>query len=284
MKNPVAGRLQEAAAGGRSVLVLSAHLDDAVLSCGALLSRLAGQLPVTVATVFTETTAPPHTRAARAFLRQCGISDAATLYAERRAEDDDVLSGLGVQHVHLGAPDALFRRRDPWPYAAWLGRVVPELDHRYPSYRFDIARGRIARGDRVLIERLAAELRTLAGRIDAAVILGPMAIGRHVDHLITRRLTERHPGEAIFYSDFPYCLQHPPEAEYIRRHRLMPVTWDGDIAAKTTLINGYRTQLGALFPDGLPLAVAETYFMAERSQLLDRSATTGHLEEPEDER
>jgi LmbE family N-acetylglucosaminyl deacetylase len=261
MRSPLAERLDQAKAAGRGILVLSAHLDDAVFSCGALLSSLAGRTPVTVATVFTEASPPPHTWAARAFLRQCMVGDAAALYADRRQEDVDVLTGLGVQHVHLGIPDALFRRREVRAAVALLGRSVPEVVHRYPTYRFDIARGRVSRGDRALIDRLASDVSSLADRIDASLILGPIGVGRHVDHLITRALAARQPERAIFYSDFPYDQQGSPDAGYLAAHRLTPVTWDQGLDAKQPLIRGYRTQFKALFGVLDPPVVPESYFL-----------------------
>lgn len=255
-------RLERAVAGGRGVLVLSAHLDDAVLSCGALLSRLAGRMPVIVATVFTEAGSPPHTHAARRFLKQCGAGDAAGLYADRRQEDVDVLTSLGVEQVHLGVPDALFRRREVAPVVSWLGRFIPELVHRYPTYRFDIAKGRVSRGDRALVDRLEADVSALVDRIDAALVLGPTGVGRHVDHLLTRTLTERQGERAVFYSDFPYDQRDLPDAGYLAAHGLTTVTWDQDLGAKDALIKGYRTQVEALFPEGIPPAVPERYYMA----------------------
>jgi LmbE family N-acetylglucosaminyl deacetylase len=248
MTDPLSAFLHEALAGDRGVLVLSAHLDDAILSCGALLTTLARQAPVTVATVFTEAGPPPHTWAARAFLRQCTIGDAAELYEARRQEDIDVLTGLGVAHVHLGAPDALFRRREVGPAAARVGRAVPEVVHRYPTFRFDIDKGRVARGDRALLDRLDAERRELADRIDAALVLGPVGVGRHVDHLLTRTLAERQPQPTVLYADFPYVLRDAPDAGYLAARRLTPVTWNRDLDAKAVLIKGYHTQVEALFP------------------------------------
>ncbi|SDN54817.1 PIG-L family deacetylase [Geodermatophilus sp. DSM 45219] len=262
MTDLLPGPLEEAMADGRPVLVLSAHLDDAVLSCGALLSTLARRTPVTVATVFSEAGPPPHTRAARAFLGQCTIGDAAELYAARQQEDVEVLAGLGVEHVHLGAPDALFRRREVPPPVARLGRAVPEVAHRYPTFRFDIARGRVSRGDRALVDRLGAQLRALAGRIDAAVVLGPVGVGRHVDHLLTRTLAERQPLPTVLYSDFPYDWRGAADVTDLGVGRLTAVTWDRDLDAKQVLIKGYRTQVAALFPDGVVPAVPETYFTA----------------------
>ncbi|RBY78258.1 PIG-L family deacetylase [Geodermatophilus sp. TF02-6] len=261
MSDPLSARLEEAVAGGRGILVLSAHLDDAVLSCGALLSSLAGRTPVCVATLFTEAGPPPHTRAARAFLAQCTVGDAAELYAARRHEDADVLAGLGVEHVHLGHVDALFRRRKTPPAVARLGRVVPEVVHCYPTFRFDIARGRVSWGDRTLVHRLDAELRGLTDHIDAALVLGPVAVGRHVDHLIARTLVERQPRPTVLYSDFPYDRRDHPDAGYLAARRLRPVSWDQDLDTKQVLIKGYRTQVEALFPTGEIPTTPETYFL-----------------------
>jgi hypothetical protein len=140
--------------------------------------------PVTVVTLFSAAGPPPHTRAARTFLRQCGASDAATLFAQRRAEDVAVLDGLGVRHVHLGHPDALFRRRrDPSGLLRRAGRVLPELDHRYPTFRFDIDLGRLSRGDRELREEITEEV---AARARNASVFAPLGVGRHVDRLLAR--------------------------------------------------------------------------------------------------
>ena len=56
-------KIRKAMSAGDPILFVSPHLDDAVLSCGALLEAAAGHCPVTVATVFTTADVPPHTRA-----------------------------------------------------------------------------------------------------------------------------------------------------------------------------------------------------------------------------
>jgi D-aspartate ligase len=266
MTDPLSAYLDNVLAADRGVLVLSAHLDDAVLSCGALLTTLARRAPVTVATLFTEAGPPPHTRAARAFLGQCTIGDAAELYEARRREDIDVLTGLGVAHVHLGVSDALFRRREAGPAAARVGRALPEVVHRYPTFRFDIDKGRVSRGDRALLDRLDAELRDLADRIGAALVLGPVGVGRHVDHLLTRTLAERQPRPTVLYADFPYVLRNSQEAGQLAGQGRTPATWDRDLDAKTVLIKGYHTQVEALFPPvGEVPPVPETYFLPPAS-------------------
>ncbi len=258
---PPSSSLAAAVSAGEPLVFLSAHLDDAVLSCGGLLASLARRCPLTVATVFTEAGAPPHTRAVRSFLRQCCAPDAGTLFADRRTEDQDVLARLGVSHRHLGATDALFRTRDPrGPVLDLIGRAVPELVHRYPTYRFDIAKGRVAAGDRALIAALTAQVGELMSSLDARIVLCPIGIGKHVDHLITRTIGERSGHHVIYYSDFPYDLTGDPDRAFLDRHRLVPWTWDQRITEKRSLIRGYRTQADALFPDGEIPVRPETYF------------------------
>jgi LmbE family N-acetylglucosaminyl deacetylase len=240
---------------GAPAVFVSPHLDDAVLSCAALMRVMAAVAPVTVVTLFSAAGPPPHTRAARTFLRQCGATDAATLFAQRRAEDVAVLDGLGVRHVHLGHPDALFRRRrDPSGLLGRAGRVLPELDHRYPTFRFDIDLGRLSRGDRELREEITEEV---AARARNASVFAPLGVGRHVDHLLARSAGEH--LRAVLYADFPYTAR-APHAEAAVAGELRPWAWTADLAAKAPIIAGYRTQVDALFPGGdIPLR-PETYY------------------------
>ncbi|HEY6422178.1 MAG TPA: PIG-L family deacetylase, partial [Pseudonocardiaceae bacterium] len=254
-------RLESVVASGAPILYLSAHLDDAVFSCGALIAKLAGKCPLTVATVFTEAAAPPHTYAARSFLRQCSAADVTTLYADRRAEDLEVLAGVGVSHQHFGLPDALFRTREVRSSALGrLGRLVPELVHLYPTYRFDIARGRVARADRTLLAELIGRVEELVKDLDAQLVFSPIGVGKHVDHLITRSVGESLRNHVIYYSDFPYDLSSNPDSDFIDRHSLSSWTWEQRIAEKGRWIRGYRTQFEAIFADGEITQKPEYYY------------------------
>jgi LmbE family N-acetylglucosaminyl deacetylase len=248
--------LELARAAGEPMVFLSPHPDDAVLSCGALMAWLAGCCPVTVVTVFTAASPPPHTRAARNFLRSCAIPDALALFEARRAEDREVLAVLGASPVHLGYTDALFRRR-----TAGGGRLLPELVHRYPTYRFDIAKGRIARGDRALIDELAGAVAEQVAGAGAGWVFGPVGVGRHVDHLIVRAAAERLAGRTVvYYADFPYTLSGAADPGFLARHRLTSWSWTTAVEAKQELIRGYRTQADALFPGGRIPVEPETYY------------------------
>jgi LmbE family N-acetylglucosaminyl deacetylase len=246
---------------GSNYLILSPHLDDAVLSCGALLTALADHSNVTVVTVFTEGAGPPHTRAAESFLGRCNATSVEQLYAERRREDRDILASLGVKAVNLGFCDALFRRREGRPAWSVLGRGLPELIHRYPTYRFDIAKGRISRGDRVLIEQVEASLLEIIARHTPELVFCPLGVGRHVDHLIVRGIVTSHLSEVVYYSEFPYVMTEDSQTKFRRRRGLEPWVWDRMLHIKRNLIGAYRTQVHGLFPGGVIPVIPEVYYV-----------------------
>jgi LmbE family N-acetylglucosaminyl deacetylase len=248
------------------LLVLSPHLDDAVLSCGGLLSSLQPGVGATILTFFTHAGRAPVTRAARSFVRQVGWSgDPESFYAARRREDREAADRIGATCEHAGLVDALFRPRDSGVLAGRIGslltpglrRVLPELTYRYPSYRYDIARGRVSRGDRKLLKELTSRIAERLDDLEPALVLSPLGIGRHVDHLLVREATVaasagRTGVVPAFYTDLPYALRHRPDPGTVHRHRLRPVTFPAGRPGKKALIALYRTQVDALYPEGAP--------------------------------
>jgi LmbE family N-acetylglucosaminyl deacetylase len=240
---------------GAPGLFLSPHLDDGVLSCGNLLRRAPR---ATVVTVFTAAGPGPHTRAARSFLRQCTASSADALFADRRREDVEVVTAAGADAVHLGRRDALFRTRRGVPAA--LARLVPELAHRYPTFRFDIARGRVAAAERDLPARIAEQVEAIVARSGAEVVFCPLGVGRHVDHVLVRSVGPELGERVVYYADFPYTLHSAPDPAFLAAHRLRRWENPDDPDDKRELIEGYRTQVDALFPGGKVPARREEYY------------------------
>lgn len=263
MFDAVPDRLKNAISAQVECLFLSPHLDDAVLSCGALMEALTDHCSLTVATIFTMDGPTPHTRAAKSFMRQCSATNTTAFFSARRAEDQEVLKGFDASHLHLGIADALYRRREvSWPTVRRLGRALPELVHRYPTYRYDIAKGRVARGDRSLIAELTRQVHELLKRTNAQILFCPIGVGRHVDHLIARTVGQQYPDQVIYYSDFPYNQSFAADPKFINRQRLSSWVWNQGIAEKIPRIRGYKTQVDALFPDGIPIA-PEIYYMPQ---------------------
>ncbi|MFF6777014.1 PIG-L deacetylase family protein [Streptomyces sp. NPDC012637] len=251
--------------GSGEMLVLSPHPDDAVLSCGALLGQLPGRLSergtVTVMTVFTEGAPPPYTLSARRFLRQTGAVDAEELYAERRTEDSAVLARLGVGRRHAGFVDGLFRL-DP-TRGRWRRRaagLVPELAHVYPTNRLHLSRGRVSARDSETVRRVTDTVRDLLPQ-GQGVLLAPLGVGGHADHVLVRTAAVLSGLPAVYYSDFPYNLDAAPDPAFTGPLAATEASLDSGLDEKAELIRGYRTQVDTLFPDGVIPRVPEVYLL-----------------------
>lgn len=183
------------------IIALSPHLDDAIFSAGCFLASMAPHIPVTLVTVFTEPGAH-HTLSARKFISLSGFSTAHALFEERRKEDAALTDRLGIQALHWGFTDALWRRaherRRPLLPAEW-GAL-------YPTYRWHIIRGRVARHDQLLIHEVREKIRELLGDAENTLLMYPEALGHHVDHIIVKEAVRALPGTHVIWADLPYLL------------------------------------------------------------------------------
>jgi LmbE family N-acetylglucosaminyl deacetylase len=87
----------------RAVLAISAHLDDAVLSCGQFIG---GRPDCVVATVFAGT--PPTEGVLTSYDDKCGFKSAAQAMEVRRAEDLEAMSVLQAKARHLDFVDSQY--------------------------------------------------------------------------------------------------------------------------------------------------------------------------------
>jgi len=104
------GRLEQAYSPNmpsRKTVILSPHLDDAVLSCWHLLS---GPGEVRVINVFAGT--PPAGSEASWWDRLTGATDSVTRMEERRAEDSEAFAIAGRTATHLDFLDEQYRPTD----------------------------------------------------------------------------------------------------------------------------------------------------------------------------
>jgi hypothetical protein len=216
-------------------------------------------------TFFTEASGRP-TVAARTFARQLGWTGSpGALYQERCAEDRHALERVGAEVLHVGFVDALFRLRSS-PSPTW-SRVLPaELWHRYPTYRWHVAKGRVSRGDDDLRRAVAAVIRTHLALAEPTLVLAPLGTGSHVDHLIVRDaaavVAQSSSASTTFayYSDAPYALRRPSDEAFARRHALVPESFHEAVHEKSALVKSYRTQVDALYPGGVPQLADELWW------------------------
>jgi LmbE family N-acetylglucosaminyl deacetylase len=261
--------LIEAINGTSRLIVLSPHLDDAVLSCGALMSHARTEKPVTVVTFFTEGGEPPYTYGARRYLQKSGNHrHANSLFVARRAEDQAVLEGAGISYVHVGLKEILFRLRErpllnQFP---WASRLIPELAYAYPTLHLHVLRGGISPDDLGTIRRVLDTIDHLALE-SSTLFLAPLGVGGHKDHILVRTGAELSRQQVAYYSDFPYNTLYSSDQSFIQRNSLMQTTWSRDVAAKLPLIRAYRTQVDALFPSGKIPVVPETYLLPKQQKI-----------------
>ena len=233
-----------------SIIYLSPHLDDAVLSCGGQIAQLvrAGQV-VRVVTVFAGDV--PADAANSPFVQELharwGLGDNPP--AARRAEDRAALEILGARATHLPFPDCVYR----------LGRMGAPL---YPTR--DAIFGTVAKVEMPLIDEIVRALRRLRVPRDARVIL-PLTAGHHVDHQIVRTAGERWcktrdakcMGRVAYYEDYPYAENPDEMTAALHEERLQAelITLEEDsLAAKVAAIACYRSQISTFYADNTEMA------------------------------
>jgi LmbE family N-acetylglucosaminyl deacetylase len=156
--------------------VLSPHRDDAALSAAMTIAALAGNGGVRVMNCFTVSDYAPYAEAR-------GTDE---IVALRRREDLECLSriGRGIDVLDLGELDAPIRLGCP---------VSAVRRRRFGAVEREQA-GRIA-------EKLADE---------PGLLLVPLGLGSHIDHLIAREagIVLARAGRAVgFYEDLPYAAE-----------------------------------------------------------------------------
>lgn len=174
---------------------VSPHLDDAVFSCGGEIARLVQEGPVLVLNVFTR-------------YPEAMKSHAMVLGAERYQEERAAADFLGFTSLNLDELDAPFRRPAYRSPGNLFAPPVSEDFTYLPSLR----------------ERVLGFLDGL----DYETLYVPLAIGWHVDHLLTHLVFESRAtlANVIYYEDAPYC--HIPHATKYRLRELGRYQADAD--------------------------------------------------------
>lgn len=204
------------------IVAISPHLDDAAFSVGGLLAaRARAGDRVTIVTCFTGNVAEP-TGFALACQLDKGLGPEVDYMALRRAEDLAACAVIGATAVHLPLLEAPHRG-----YAS-----APEL---FAARRDD---------DRMLApltEMLATQIAALA----PDHLLGPLAIGDHVDHWLVRDALAAIARPVRLWEDWPYLTR--AEGRRADTPALVHPLDDADRSARTAMCAAYASQLGFQF-------------------------------------
>ncbi len=169
--------------------------------------------------------------------------------------------GLLAKYLHLrwgfeNAEQAVLARREEDRHALSIlvaqGRYFPFLDciyrqdeHGQPLYENIFAAPHPAEGD--LVERIAVAIQEALSEDD--VIIAPLAVGGHVDHVLVRQAAERLGRPLWGYAEIPYLFNAPQEVELKTRSlqsALFPLSFWGR-KAWLSACSAYRSQIAELF-------------------------------------
>lgn len=170
------------------IVYFSPHLDDAIFSCGGIISQQVnrgGQ--VEVWTFFTAD--PPLdklTAFARILHRRWGQTGSP--YGLRRGEDETACNLLGVSHQHFGHLDCIYRY-----YDSGNSPLVRKTADLFKP---------VCEPETKVEEQLWGEFQMNLHPDDQVIL--PLGAGGHIDHLLIRHLGTRLPNEKNYYPDFPY--------------------------------------------------------------------------------
>jgi LmbE family N-acetylglucosaminyl deacetylase len=222
-------------------LYLSPHFDDVALSCGGQVFRHAaiGDSVLVVTVMAAEPPAGPQSETVQSLHRRwadsLGGAPPEAIVAQRRAEDRAAFQMLRADVLHLVFLDCIYR-------------AGPAGDPLYPGPT-DMF-GEFNPADADVIDAVAGALAALP---PAGQIYGPLGIGRHVDHGVTRRAAERVFGNVAYYEDYPYTMAAgaveavlPPEARGDWSAETMWLT-ETALVAKISAVAAYRSQLSSFF-------------------------------------
>ncbi|MCR4313010.1 MAG: PIG-L family deacetylase [Candidatus Roizmanbacteria bacterium] len=188
---------------------ISPHLDDAILSAGGLINYLKDRKKIKIITVFTE---------------------GDKLFLKRRIEDMNVCRYLGIEYLHLGFTDVLWR---------------------------DIFN---LKKERILVKAITNKIKKLIKNSEDPIIFAPLSIGNHIDHRIVNKICKDNFTNVIYWEDYPYNLKSNLLPEFIKKNRFLYFEYKKRLFEKEKLIKFYDSQIMDLFRDKPIILKKEKYY------------------------
>jgi LmbE family N-acetylglucosaminyl deacetylase len=216
-------------------MILSPHLDDAVLSCGGLIADTHRHgVDSLVITVFNGRPTLPVSSPAKRFHARCGLADDHAM-AQRECEDDEALDIVGASTRRLDLLEALYRKGS-------------DGEPRYDTDQaiFQPPAQPIEEEVAAVAERIAAQVAVA----DPDLVLAPLGIGGHIDHLLVSQAARQLDRNVLHYEDVPYVLYERCQRWWVdlavHRPQLYVCTRNG-WSAKIHAIDCYTSQQTVLW-------------------------------------
>ena len=230
-------------------IYISPHFDDAVLSCGGLVwEQTQKGNPVEIWTICAGDAPPgPLSVLAKGIHKEWGTRTAEETLHLRRGEDREAASCVGAGVFHFNTPDCIYRR-------SRRGILL------YPTGVFTAWNPL----EIFLFQEIATALTSRLQPED--VLVCPLAIGGHIDHILARRAVECLGRPTLYYADIPYLFSRPKSLGSITAGldtETYPVSGEG-LRAWRAGIAAYRSQISMLFKTPRRMRVAISRYWESR--------------------
>lgn len=206
---------------------ISPHLDDAILSAGGLIFDLKDNNKVKIITVFTKGN---------------------KLFLKRKEEDISVCKYLGIDYLHLGFADALWR-------------------NSYDSIEDVFSKQINSTKEEVDLEKIIIKkLKKIIKNAKNTTIFAPLSIGNHIDHRIVNKICRENFINVIYWEDYPYNLKSSFSEELVKKNSLLNFEFSKNLFIKDKLIKFYKSQIPILFGDKPIIIKKERYYFSESNR------------------
>lgn len=232
-------------------IYLSPHLDDAALSAGGwIYDQVQAGNPVEIWTIMCGV--PPTTELsplAQVLHYQWGMETAEQVVRGRRLEDENAARILGATVQHFDFLDAIYRqgKEGQWLYGDIF--VDPHPDEEDLPIR--------------IAEAISARLKP------DDKLLCQFGIGRHVDHVTTRRAAELLGRPLHYVADIPYLFKSPEELPPQTAGMMETVeeVSEAGLAVWQEAVGAYASQISSLFESPGAMRERMRQYWAEKEGL-----------------
>lgn len=201
------------------IVVLSPHLDDAVLSLGSHIVKWKKEgKKVKVVTIFNKfgngKNLPNYTKE---YLKKSGFDTVIQFEDARNKEDQKVMNMMEVDYEYWNFVDAGFRGN-------------------YKS-REKLLSGILDNKDQIFIKNIRKKIK----KIRTDLLLIPYVVGGHIDHLIVKKAAEKLELKKIYYLENPYLWQNFNYLKFLKViFNLKNIIISGKV--KNNILKNYKSQ------------------------------------------
>lgn len=219
----------------KSVLVLSPHMDDAVLSTFDFLDSIRSAYRPIVANIFTSFQTKIITGDTQKYLLESGFSNVQKFEVHRKNEEAAALNAARIQYINLDYVDGGFRDVNSQPV--------------YRNHK-QLFSGKIAITDRLSLQKkLIQSFKQLEVLYQPSLVLIPLGIGKHADHLLVKKAAQCCFKSAckLYWKDIPYGISlsskyHSTLKQIVKKKYALP----GPSAKKLEILGAYSSQVNLL--------------------------------------